>query len=232
MPAHSVFGEGTTFVPLTKTTEANATLKDFRTALAVERRKVADGYADAVARQALALGPTLFNAALYKTKEEVEASFTISWRFVSFAPPDQLQSVDGALAAETQQQFASDMAAAYHEARLALREMLHQLVAEIAEKLSPAEDGSPRVFRNTILNRLVAFLEAFPARNLTDDGELARVAGQLKKLARGIDPGLLVEHPDARPAVLAQVKAAAAQLDGLVTTGRRAMWMPDGSEDA
>lgn len=218
--AHRVFGERTYLVPSLCSVEVDERLTELSGELALEAQKVADGWAEAVATQAAKLGP-LFDATQYPTADDVKTSFGLDWSFVSFAAPENLETVSSALfrreQAKTERQFAD----AYDEVRIVLRETLRTLVSEIAAKLAPKDDGQPRVFRGTILDDLADFLGSFDLRNIADDRELATVVYRLRGLTHGIDAEALRDGAQLREAIRSQMATATAELDALVETGRR-----------
>lgn len=220
IPTPRVFGERSYLVPSACAVAVDARLGEFQSELAYEALKLSEVYTQAIAEQAVALGP-MFNATLYATPTEVARAFRMDWNFVSFAAPENLETVDRALFAATQQKYQVRMAEAYDEVKLVLRDTLRQLVADIAFKLSPTADGKPRVFRGTILKDMTDFLATFDLRNIADDAELAGVVRALKGLTTGIDPDGLRDFAVVRDRVRIGMQVATDRLDELVATGRR-----------
>lgn len=220
IPAHRVFGERAYLVPMDAVEEVDARLAQFAAQALLEGQLVAAQWDRLVAEQREAL-QGLFNPKDYPTAAQVAEAWTIDWDYVSFGAPERLEHVDRALFQAAQRKFEARMADAYHEVRLVLRETLFQLVGEFAKKLTPGEDGKPKVFRNTILDGLTDFLDNFHVRNISDDAELDAVVQQLRGLTRGIAADTLRESDSVRESMLRGVQEASAVLDTLVATGRR-----------
>jgi hypothetical protein len=221
--AHRVFGTRTYLVPSALTLEVDEALEALRRDLAAAVEPVAVRWTEIVAEQAVTLGP-LFRAADYKTADEVRAAFGIDWDYVRFDAPENLETVSRALFESSRDRWDRRFSAAYDEVRLVLRETLRQLVAEIARKLEPREDGRPPIIRPTLLAPLVDFLGTFDARNIADDGELAAVAERIRGLMQGVSLDALRgdDGQAFREAVRGSMQGVTEQLDGLVATGRRA----------
>lgn len=227
IPSHRVFGEGTFLIPNRAVVQAEAALKAQLAELRTEALALRDRWPDAVARQASLLGPKLFDASIYPTASEAAEAWDIEWNWVSFKAPEQLETVDSAVFEAAQARNEARFAAAYDEVRLVLRETLRQVTAEIARKLAPTSDGKPRVFKNTVLDDLTAFLSTFELRNIADDSELARVVGHLRQLTKGVDPQQLRDIDELREQVRKRMQAATSALDGMIGTGRRAIAFGD-----
>ena len=63
-----------------------------------------------------------------------------------------------------------------------------ELVKHARERLAPAPDGKPKVFRNSLVKNLNEFLDTFLIRNIGDDQELAGLVEQMRSLAAGVAP--------------------------------------------
>lgn len=222
IPTPRVFGERSYLVPSALVREVNAQLKSYQAEIAAEGAALAGRYAAAVARQAVVLGP-LFDARDYRTEAEVASAFAFNWDYVSFAAPDLLQSVDGALFDEARQRTDSRFESAYDEVRVVLRETLRQATDEMVRRLTPDADGKPKVLRSTALRDLTDFLGTFDLRNVTDDAELGAVVARLRAVTEGVDVDSLKDLGRVRSQVLAEVQAATDALGELVVKGRRAI---------
>ena len=221
--SHRIFGEGSVLVPTGLVTSVDARLQEFATELDVEARLVAQRYAGEMAQQAARLGK-LFNARLYLTPDQVAGEWALDWSYVSFAAPERLETVDRAIYEASREKWDAKMGEAYHEVRLALREGARQFAREFVRRLSPGDDGKPKIVKATgLLENLRDFLETFDLRNITDDAELAGVVARLRAVTHGLDPADLNDTGGLREQVLGSMAAAAQALDGLVATGRRAI---------
>lgn len=223
IPSHRVFGDRTYLVPIRLVETVDAELNEYRRKLAVEVALLAERYEGEIEKQKERLGP-LFDRADYPTAAQVRASFGLDWNYVSFAAPERLETVGRALFERAQEKFARKMNEAYEEARLVHRETLRHLVGEVARKLAPpTEPGKTKVFKNTILDELVQFLDTFKVRDITDDVELDKAVARLRQLTKGMDPEQLRDADNLREQAFKQMTAAVGHLDKLVKSGRRAI---------
>lgn len=222
IPAHRVFGQRSYLIPLAALTEVDAKLTELEADLRAEATTVADGYAAAQERQREKLGD-LYNAAEYPTPAQVEAAFGIDWVYANFESPDNLETVDRAIAASSQRKHEARMADAFAEVKLTLRVMLQEIVTGLIDKLTPGEDLKPRVIRGTMLKDLSEFVSSLSVRNVTDDAEIVVVGERLKQLANGVDLDSLRgdEGAAARDRLRAQLQTALGDVDHLVTTAKR-----------
>lgn len=222
LPAADVFGEGTTLIPVDKAEEADARLAEFAAELSAESVKLAEAYADAVAAQAVKLGP-LFDPALYKTEAEVRQAFTLEWRFVSFQAPDRLESVSSALARASQRRFEADLADAFDGVVAALRGEALEVMADLERRLTPDASGKQKVLRGTALRDVQQFIASLPSRNIVGDDALAESLARIRALADGLDVQSLRDSAALRDGLREAAAEAREALAGLVATGRRAI---------
>ena len=222
IPTPGVFGERSYLIPMARVAVVEAGLREYRVAVRAESQALAARYAAAIARQAAALGPR-FKASLYKTPADVAAAFDIEWDYVSFDAPERLERVDQALFEESRAKYEGKMADAYEEVRIVLRASLRELTKDIVDRLRLGPDGKPKAFRGTILNGLAQYLETFSFRNITDDAALQAVVAKLQRVTAGLDVQDLRDSAQARLAVTSEMAQATALLDGLISTGRRAV---------
>lgn len=226
IPTPTVFGDRSYLIPLAAVQAVNEQLTSLSIELAVEGAKLADRYAAAIAKQSTLLGKQ-FDPSQYPAADQVRSAFRIDWDYVQFSAPERLETVSSAMYAHAQAKHDARMAEAYDEVRLVLRDSLRRLTAEIASKLEPDLDGSPKVFRNSILSGLGEFLENFDIRNVTDDDELSAVVAQLKQLTNGVDAKSLRDMDSLRESIATEMAEATARLDGMVKKVRRAITFGD-----
>lgn len=131
------------------------------------------------------LGP-LFDEADYPIAEEVAASFSIEWNWLSLSVPENLPAQLRAAAAE---KLENQFAEAANEVKLALREGFQTLIAHAAEALKPTADGEKRIFRNSLTDNIQAFIDSFNARNVMGDAELEALVSRAREVLTGINTG-------------------------------------------
>lgn len=183
----SLFKEGIYLVPIVLIEEVDAKL----TAFDAKRRQLVSAFLEvypALIEDAKTHLRAAFNEKDYPPVERVERAFRMDWRFVAFSVPGTLQTVSQELFRKEQEKAANAWTETLEEVRTLLRTHLAELVQHMVERLSgTGKDGKPKVFKNTLVTNMTAFLNAFDARNLTDDKELADIVTQAKELLNGVD---------------------------------------------
>jgi hypothetical protein len=71
-------------------------------------------------------------------------------------------------------------------ATVALREEFAEIVRHMVERLSGEQDGKPKKFKNSIMEKMGEFLESFGDRNLFDDDKLAELVDQTRDVVSGL----------------------------------------------
>jgi len=217
---NKVFGERTYLIPLAVLKEVDDDLTTCARELGIQATALGRRYQAAVETQRVSLGP-LFNAADYISPSAVVESFKLDWSYVSFAAPDRLEQVSHALALHAEQKHTDKLAAAFDEVLYGLRETAIEVLADLEEKLTPAETGKTKGLRGTALNTLQEFMKYLPARNMTGDDQLAAVMARVAARAEGISVETLKDDVGAREALRAAATDAKAVLAELVETKRR-----------
>lgn len=226
LPSHRVFGNGTYLVPLSLVERVNERLLDLHKELKKEAAALALRYADAVERQREPLGPH-FKITDYLQPEQVVDAYDFDWTFVSFAAPEKLETVSHALAEAAHKKHQERLAAAFDEVLAGLRGTALEIVSNLAERLTPDEDGRPRVLRSTALDELLNFAQLLPQRNLGDDTKLTDAIKRLVKHAKGTKVEDLRSDETLRSNLRVAAEAARDTLASLVQQGpRRAIKLP------
>ncbi len=160
-----------------------------------------------------------FNADDYPTRERVREAFGVGHRYLTLNVPAALERVNREIyerqlrAAEVQWAHASD------EIRDALRASFAELVGHMTDRLGFDPDtGRPRVFRNTMVEHMEAFLSTFEHRNLTSDNDLQALVQQARDIMSGVTPEQLRGVDNVRNGVQARFAEIQASLDTMITT--------------
>ncbi len=216
MPSTSM-RRGVYFVKKSMIPEFEAKLAEFREEL---RTKYVPAfmrtYADAKAKAALpadkgGLG-ALFNAGDYPA--DPGSLFGLEWSWLALGVPDDLpDEIRARESAKLRESFLE----AQEEIKFALREGFKTLIDHAVERLTPAADGTVKVFRDSLLTNFKDFFETFNARNLMDDAELARVVAEARAIVTGIpDADRLRTSADTRVAAMDKFAQVRSVIDGLV----------------
>ena len=174
-------------------------------------------YPAAVEASKAKLGP-LAKDADYPDVSTVAAAFSASWFTVDLGPA---QNVDDDIRAIEAAKAEKAWAEAVSEVRTILRLTMLDLVNKMSELTAPPADGSLRAFRGgPALDKLVAFLEEWPLRNVASDADLDAIVAKAKALLVGVDAADLKGADEItqeiRNAVHEDMEKVAAALEPLV----------------
>lgn len=212
----SLFRGGIYLLPVALVEEVDATLERMK----ADRERLIEtfltAYPAAVEASRERLG-SLFNEAEYPTVGAMRAAFTFETQYLSFSTPGKLKQINKALFEREQQKAAAKMSEAVDEIKMLLRAQAKELVDNMVERLSPGEDGKPKVFRDSLVKNLSEFLGTFNFRNVVDDDELAALMQKARDLLAGIDPKTLRDSESTRASVAKGFGDLKAQLEPMVT---------------
>ena len=227
LPSYGTFGESSYLVPNGLARIVNDKLNAFADELRVEATKLATvHYRKAIEEQKAKLGPH-FKQSDYVEPRDVIAAFSIEWRFVSFKSPENLETIDHALAEEADRKYQAQLSDAYDEVVTGLRTAALEIVADLADRLGKDETGKPRVIRSTALDAIREFGEMLPKRNVGGDDKLAKAIDKLVKRASGLTAEQLRDDESLRNGLAAAVDETKKTLAGLVKSGpRRGIRLP------
>lgn len=163
---------------------------------------------------------SLFKQADYPAVNDILSRFTFDWQYISFQVPGQLPS--DIFKAE-QQKAAAQMDEAVQSITLLMRERLLEMVSHLQAKLTPGDDGKPRILRDTAVTNLQEFLSTFDLRNVTDDKELAAIVDKAKLLISGTSAARLRNSDLWREKIRSGMANITTSLSGMVEekTGRK-----------
>jgi hypothetical protein len=209
-------------VPFVKLREIDDELKGF----GQERKALVQAFLDSYPKRCETASTDLSSVHRledYPPVEDLARRFGFSWKWVSFAVPEQLKGICTEVWEQERSKAAQRMAEASSQIQLVLRETLLELVKHMGDRLKEDESGKPVTFHKTTVSKLAEFLGNFDFRNVTDDGELQAVVSQTKALLQGVDVEQLKTLGTIRTQMKSGVAALAAQLDGLVVnaSGRK-----------
>ena len=173
----------------------------------------------------------LYDAADYPPASRVRAAFVVRCRWVAFGVPGRMQSVSGDIYRREQSRIRAELESAAQDIRDAMRQTFADLISHMVDRLTPGADGKPRIFRDSMIDNLAAFLDTFAARNIAQDQDLAELVTQARGVLNRTTPDALRREPITRNTVAAGVQQIAARLDGMIQTqGRRFNFGPNGGE--
>ena len=142
--------------------------------------------------------------------------FGMEWDFPSVEPPNYLQQLSPEIYEQERQRIAGRFDEAVRLAEQAFAEELSKLVAHLTERLAGADDGKPKVFRDSAINNLSEFFERFKTLNVRSNDDLDKLVAQAQSVVRGVAPQALRDDRSVRERVASQLTAVQASLDGLM----------------
>ena len=142
--------------------------------------------------------------------------FGMEWDFPSVEPPNYLQQLSPEIYEQERQRIAGRFDEAVRLAEQAFAEELSKLVAHLTERLAGADDGKPKVFRDSAINNLSEFFERFKILNVRSNDDLDKLVAQAQSVVRGVAPQALRDDRSVRERVASQLTAVQASLDGLM----------------
>lgn len=210
-------------LPLARVEEVDAVMVEYqerRTALV--RELVREKYDDAKAEAKRRL-KTHYREEEYPTPDEVEESYTVRVRWLSYNVPAALEEQNKEIAAREALKVQAEWARASDEILGALVESFLGLIRHLSDVLTEDAEGKPKTFRDSTVAKITDFLSTFADRNLTGNATLAGLAVQAQEVLKGVDPETLRKQGDARQRVLGGMKAIEAKLGEIevVTPGVR-----------
>lgn len=202
VPCGHVLGSRLHLVPLSRVEEIDTRVRSFRVEREVMVNALMENYATLIEEARLRLAGH-FRQDDYPTAEVLRDAFGVRARFLSLNVPAALEQVNKDLFERERARVQSEWAEAAGEVRGALREGFAQLVAKLADRLAPDEEGKPKTFQASTVTNLTEFLSMFQDRDITRDTELQALVKQAQALLAGADPKVLRQQETTRDRVLA-----------------------------
>lgn len=159
---------------------------------------------------------SLYNPADYPPRDYVQQQFSFTWRYRSFAVPEQLREISTKIWHDEREKAATMMAEAGREIQQVLRTAMAELVKHMRDRLKDGPDGKPLRFKESTVSNLVDFLGTFDFRNVTDDAELRTLVERARELLGGVSAEDLRSTADVRARVQNGMADLAAELDTII----------------
>jgi hypothetical protein len=209
------FDMGIMLLPIGLIETAEAKMKAYKIERAALVEKFITAYPGLCAEAAQHLG-SLFEASEYPTVDEIRKRYTFDWQYTTFSVPGQLKNISSALFEAEQQKAAATMQAATEEITSLMRETLLKLVSHLQARLSPGDEGKPKILRESAVDNLTQFLNTFDLRNVTNDADLASQVAKARALIGGHDANALRNSDVLKTQVLAGLDSIMDSLSGMV----------------
>jgi len=161
----------------------------------------------------------------YPTVAELEAMFSVSWRYLNLGADDRLQTISPELFRQQAQEIADATQETAREIRSLLRTQALTLVSTLRDRLlaTKAETGKPGRIHESTLENLRQFLSYEPHRNVTGDQTLSRLMAEIRTSLHGVDIEAVRDDQDFRTRLGEQMSQTVAALEAVVRPGERAI---------
>jgi hypothetical protein len=148
--------------------------------------------------------------------ESLVGLFEVTWDYPSIEPPNYLQQISPQLYEEECRRVSSRFEEAVQLAESAFIDELSKMIAHLTERLTGAEDGKPKIFRDSAIDNLQEFFERFRALNVRSNEQLDSLVLQCQRAVRGAQPQSLRDDPALRNRIATQLSGVNASLEGLM----------------
>ncbi|MCD0462160.1 hypothetical protein [Roseiconus lacunae] len=156
----------------------------------------------------------LYNDADYPPS--LEGLFEISWDFPSVEPPEYLRRLNPKLYEAECDRVKARFDEAVSLAEAAFTEELGKLVEHLSERLTGADDGKPKVFRDSAIENFTEFFDRFQRLNIRSNQDLDEVVESAKSVLGGVRPQQLRDNDALRSQMASGLSSVRASLDGLM----------------
>lgn len=176
---------GLTLVPKEQLHSVEECLKTHKADFFRAADKFIDRYEDAreTARQRLG---DLFSDLDYPV--DIRNKFGFEWRYFTLETPGKYGILTPEIYEREKEKFHAMMEETRELAMSALRQEFASHVNHIVERLTRSEDGEPKIFKNSMIEKIQTYLDSFDARNLFQDAELEAMVARAKQIMRGVNP--------------------------------------------
>jgi len=157
-----------------------------------------------------------FNPGLYPTAEQINALYRIDWKWLTMSTPDSLKKISVQFFEREREKQEEALQEAVHEITNMLTLEAKGLADHMVDRLTPDEDGKPKIFRNSMVSNITEFLANFKLRDVGSSEELQSQVERMRKLTEGVQPDDLRKSDSLRQDVHEGFKRVAQTLDSLV----------------
>jgi hypothetical protein len=152
---------------------------------------------------------------------EVAGLFGVEWDFPAVEPPSYLLRLSPEVYEQERQRVAARFEEAVRLAEQAFAAEFARLLSHLTERLSDAEGGARKVFRDSAVGNLSEFFARFARLNVRSSPELDAMVEQAQELVRGVSPQDLRDSGALRQHVAAEMARVQAGVEALITEAPR-----------
>ena len=202
---------GLTLVPKETLSRIDETLSQMKSEFEAEVEKFIESYESEREKARESLGH-LFSEADYPI--DVRRKFRFEWRFITMDVPGKSGILSPELYQREKEKFQTLMEETRELATVALREEFAGIVRHMVERLSGEQDGKPKRFQSSMLEKMAEFLDSFGDRNLFDDDKLAELVDQAREVVAGLSTEELRQDGNLRRYIAEEVNQLRVAVDG------------------
>jgi len=153
-----------------------------------------------------------FKRSDYPSRQYLRQAFGTTTRWLAFDVPKGLpKELYEAEKKKTQEMWQE----AAEQITMALRESFLKLISHLTEKLNSGKDEK-KIFRDSMIDKINAFIDNFQMRNLTNDTQLANLVTQAKEIISGVDADDLRNSNRLKNAIRLKFNRIEKELDGMI----------------
>jgi hypothetical protein len=123
-----------------------------------------------------------YNPADYPDHIRVAGQFEMNWNTHDLGVPVILSEIDPQLYEQERQRYCREWEQTIAEATEALALEFRGLLSHMIDRLTPAEDGRPKIFHSSTVENFRDFLEKFQPRNISNSESLATLARECQMM--------------------------------------------------
>jgi hypothetical protein len=148
--------------------------------------------------------------------DQVRGLFQVDWEFPSVEPPNYLARISPELFAQEQARVAQRFEEAVRLAEEAFVAEFGKIVSHLTERLSGADGGEPKVFRDSAVGNLREFFARFQLLSVRSNEQLDALVAEAQQIVQGLGPQDLRDNDGLRRHVAVQLTKVQSELDGLL----------------
>jgi len=202
---------GLTLVPKETLSRIDEALSQMKPEFEAEVEKFISNYEDERQKARESLGH-LFNESDYPN--DVRRKFRFEWRFITMDVPGKSGILSPELYQREKEKFQALMEETRELATVALREEFAEIVRHMVYRLSGEQDGKPKRFQSSMLEKMGEFLDSFGDRNLFNDEKLAALVDQARDVVNGLSTDELRQDANLRRYIADEMNHLRISVDG------------------
>jgi len=203
---------GLTLVPKETLSRIDEALNQMKSEFEAEVEAFISNYESEREKAKESLGPLLFDEADYPI--DVRRKFRFEWRFITMDVPGKSKLLSPELYEREREKFQALMDETRELATVALREEFAGIVRHMVERLSGEEDGKPKRFQTSMLDKMGEFLDSFGDRNLFADDKLEALVDQARDVVSGLSTEELRQDGNLRMYIASEMDQLRVAIDG------------------